>query len=540
MNTLQMKYLGLIGIGIFFLLFMNSCSEESTAFTDKDVFRYNEYANIQTLDPAFAKNNAIIWATNQLFEGLVQLDDALEVQAAIASSWEISEDAKQYTFNLRKDVYFHEHSLFGATKTRLVTAEDFVYSFDRLKDPKLAASGVWVLQNVASYKALNPHTFQIVLKQPFPAFLGLLAMKYCSVVPKEIVGYYKGDFARNPIGTGPFSFKFWEENTKLVFRKNPLYYEKDTIGKQLPYIEAIAITFLSDKQSEFLQFVKGNIDFISGLDASYKDELLSSEGYLSDKYKESTYVLSTPYLNTEYLGIYMEGSWTETNSKALRKAINYGFDRVKMVQYLRNNQGTPAHSGFIPKGLPGFQDSIGYSYQKKKAKGLVQQFIKETGITQPKITLTTDANYLDICEYLQRELQQININVQIEVMPSSTLRQNRSNGNLQIFRSSWVADYPDAENYLSLFYSKNFTPNGPNYFHFYNQEYDSLYEEAIKTTQDSVRVVLYQKMDKILIEEAPFIPLYYDKAIRFVSKKVSGLGTNPTNTLSLKRVKKSE
>ena len=239
-----------------------SCSVSTPDSRDKQVFRYNEHKNIGSLDPAFAKDNADISAVNQLFNGLVQMDSVLNVIPSIASSWHISEDAKTYTFQLRKDVYFHTHQLFGTTQTRTVTADDFVFSFDRLKSPELAAPGAWVLQNVEHYKAIDTHSFQITLKTPFPAFLGLLTMKYCSVVPKEIVNHYGADFRSNPIGTGPFKFKRWEENIKLIFRKNKRYFETNTAGQKLPHLEAVAISFLADKQSEFLQFVQGNIDYV--------------------------------------------------------------------------------------------------------------------------------------------------------------------------------------------------------------------------------------------------------------------------------------
>ena len=132
---------------------------------------------------------------------------------------------------------------------------------------------------------------------------------------KEIVDAYGSDFRSNPIGTGPFKFKRWEENIKLVFRKNPLYFEKDSNNKSLPYLEAVAITFLPDKQSEFLQFAQGNIDFVSGLDGSYKDEILTATGKLRDRYNEQINMIRGPYLNTEYLGFYLNSEQPEIQSK---------------------------------------------------------------------------------------------------------------------------------------------------------------------------------------------------------------------------------
>ena len=210
------------------------CIDNSNQDRDHLVFRYNEHGNIATLDPAFARNPQVIWPDNQLYNGLVQLDDALNIEPDIAKSWEINDTTFTYTFYLRNDVFFHKNQVFvekhGMDSTRIVTASDFVYSFDRLKDPKIASPGSWVLQNVASYSAENDTTLVIQLKKPFPPFLGLLSMRYCSVVPKEAVEYYGNNFRSNPVGTGPFQFKLWEENVKLVFRKNPLYFERDKNG----------------------------------------------------------------------------------------------------------------------------------------------------------------------------------------------------------------------------------------------------------------------------------------------------------------------
>lgn len=541
LKPVQSKYLfSKYILNVFTVFLLVSCKNDPNSEKNHLVFKYNEHKNIGSLDPAFAKDNADIWAINQLFNGLVQMDEALNVKPCIAKRWTISEDARTYSFFLRNDVQFHKHELFGNDSTRTVKASDFEYSFKRLLDKKIASPGSWTLNKVEAFTAVNDTLFQISLKQAFPAFLGLLTMKYCSVVPKEIVEHYNSDFRSNPIGTGPFKFKRWEENLKLVFRKNELYFETDSIGEQLPYLEAVAITFLPDKQSEFLQFAQGNIDFVSGLDASYKDEILTASGTLRPLYENDVNMIRGPYLNTEYLAFFMETRLTEIQSGLLRKAVNYGFDRKKMMTYLRNGIGIPAHGGFIPKGLPGYDDTIGYSFQPEKAKQLVEQFKTESGISNPEITITTTSNYLSFCEYIQRELQTIGISVNVDVIPPATLKDAKANGKLDLFRASWVADYPDAENYLSLYYSKNFAPNGPNYTHFKNETFDEWYEKAFTITDAIKREMLYTKMDSLIMAESPVVPLFYDEVVRFTRKEVSGLGINPINLLDLKNVKKNK
>ena len=523
---------------ILVVILFSNCTNQNKKQTDYNVFRYNEHKNISSLDPAFAKDNANIWAVNQIFNGLVQMNDNLEVKPCIASSWNISNDHKTYIFNLRDDVYFHKHKLFGNQKTRTVSANDFVFSFNRIKDELTASPGRWVMDQVNDIKAVNSKTLKIELKSPFPAFLGLLTMKYCSVVPHEIVNAPTLDFRKNPIGTGPFKFKLWKENIKLVLRKNYLYFEADENSVKLPYLEAIAITFIPDKQSEYLEFIKGNIDFISGIEDAYKDDIIDKNGALQNKYLDRIKMLKTPYLNTEYIAFNLSNENLVANSKALRKAINIGFDRSKMIKYLRNGIGVAANNCFIPKGLPGHDDSQEIIYNPELSKKLIKGFKDESGILNPKIKLTTTANYLSFCEYIQRELKNNGLNIDIEVIPAAALKEAKANGKLSMFRASWIADYPDAQNYLSLFYSKNFSPFGPNYSFFNNQEFDNLYQQSFGVTGIKKRIKLYQKMDALINTEIPVIPLFYDEVIRFTSKKVKGLGINSINLLNLKSVKK--
>ncbi|MDO4881485.1 MAG: ABC transporter substrate-binding protein [Capnocytophaga sp.] len=520
---------------IFFTFFiLISCNTNNKE--EKQIFRYNEHSNISSLDPAFARTQSNIWAVNQLFTGLVQLDDSLNIKPDIAKSWDISPDGKTYTFLLRNDVYFHKNQCFTPDSTRKVTAKDFLYSFSRINDEKTASPGKWIFQYINHFYAKNDSIFTIELNHSFPPFLGLLATKYTSVVPKEAIDFYKENFRRNPVGTGAFCFQLWEENTKLILRKNPFFYEKEN-GTPLPYLDGIAITFLTEKQSEFLQFIQGNLDFINSIDASYKDEILTPQGNLSDKYSDRIKMIKSPFLNTEYIGITLDNVSDISENEELRKAIHFGIDRKKMMKYLRNNIGIPASNHFIPKGLEGFSEQK-ISYNPSYSQNIVNNFIHKHQ-RKPKIKIASDANYLDICEFLQRELQQIGFQCDIDIMLPSTLRQNRALGKLETFRASWIADYPDAENYLSLFYSKNFAPNGGNYTHFQNNFYDNLYEKAINENSKEKRIILYQKMDSLIISHLPVIPLYYDENVRFIQKNIDGLSSNPINILQLKKVKKN-
>ena len=536
------RYLPLI------LLLFAFCSGPPEADQDMTVFRYNESKGIATLDPAFAKSQTLIWPVHQLFNGLVQMDSELNIQPCIAKRWNVSDDGKTYTFHLRNDVYFHDHHLFPNGEGRKVKASDFVYSLKRSYDAETASPGAWIFNYLDKKKgpqAINDTTLKIHLKRPFPAFLGLLTMKYCSVVPREIVEHYGDEFGRNPVGTGPFHFKMWREGEKLIFRKNPHYFEKDDQGNRLPYLDAVSITFITDKQSEFLEFIKGELDFLSGLSPANKDELLTRAGKLNPRYEGEIKLYTQPYLNTEYLGFLVDDSMervqnSPVSDKLVRQAINYGFDRKNMMKYLRNNIGTPANHGFIPKGLPAFsKDSVqGYTYNPDKARSLLEKAGYPQGEGLEPIKLTTTDDYRDLCEFIQHQLSEIGIEINIEISTGATFRDMVANSKLLFFRGSWIADYADAENYLALFYSKNFSPGGPNYTHYENPEYDSLYEKALNTMDPEKRQKYYHQMDRMIIEDAPIVPLYYDQVVRFTHTNIKNLGNNPMNLLELKHVKK--
>lgn len=521
-----------------FILILQGCRQSET--NGKMIFRYNESANINTLDPAFAKDQAHIWVCSQLYNSLIQLDSNLEVQPSIAKRWSISADGKTYTFILRDDVWFQRNACMGADSTRKVTAEDVRYSLSRIIDPKVASPGRWIFSEVADngFRAIDDTTFQIVLRQPFAPFLSLLSMPYCSIVPREVVTYYGNDFRKHACGTGPFHLQYWQENEKLVLRRNDNYFEQDTDGTHLPYLDAVAITFIIDKQTAFLEFVKGNLDFMNSIDAGYKDEILTRTGQLKPKYANRINMTSTPYLNTEYLGFRMDGDNTLLRDRRIRQAINMGFDRCKMMKYLRNGIGTPGTKGIVPVGLLG-GCHIGYEYDITRAQQLLEEAGYPYGKGLPPLILATTSSYVDLCKYIQQQLGLIGIQVKIDVHPPAALREAIAQGKTDWFRGSWVADYPDAQNYLSLFYSGNYAPNGPNYTHFSNAHYDALYQQALSENNITIRQHLYQQMDSIAVTEAPIVVLYYDQILHFTHKNVSGLRSNAMNALDLRRVKKN-
>ena len=417
--------ISVVAIFVLAVLFF-SCGEEEKVNDTRTVFRYNEMGSITSLDPVASSSFENIWAVNQLFNGLVQVDDSLNVLPCIAKSWEISDDGLKYIFHLRTDVLFHPHKAFSS-ESRKVVAKDFVYSFRRLFDPEIsrALSVVEIINvknNIPSIIDTDDSTLVIEIKRPFQPFLNLLTMKFFSVVPEEVVTYLGKDFSKFPVGTGPFQFRMWDDS-KIIFLKNPDYFEKLN-GESLPFLDAINISFIRDKQSAFLQLIRGKIDLISGADAINIDVVFDHDGKLNKEYEHLITVLTGPFLKTDYLGFYVEKNGIDDSLyplkvKAVRQAINYGLDREKIIRFFRNNMGKAADHGFIPPGLKEYSSSLvkGYFYSPDKAKLILTEAGFPLGKKGLALTLHITDNFSDIAEFIQAQLEKIGLKVNLLVEP---------------------------------------------------------------------------------------------------------------------------
>ncbi len=532
------KFWAMAGIYIL-LITLYGCKQKDT--NKKSVFYYNESTGIATLDPAFAKNQSIMWAVHQLYNTLVEIDSNLNIVPSIAKKWEISADRKTYIFHLRDSIFFHDNPLFANGKGRKLIASDVVYSLKRIQDKTVASSGAWIFNNriaIDGFKVINDSTFQLVLINSFQPILGILSMQYCSIVPHEIVDYYGKDFRNHPCGSGPFKFVSWDEGEAMIMHKNEQYWERDSNGKSLPYLDAVKISFYDSKATEFLQFRQGRLSFINDIDPSFKDEILSKKGVLRTEWNNKILLKKHPYLNTEYFGIMVDETNplvknSPTKIKAIRQAINYAINRQQLMMYMRNSIGTPAEAGFVPGGLPSknMENVKGYHYNPEKAR----QLLSDAGYSSDKyepIKLLTIAIYSDIASFVAKQLEEVGIKVQVEVIQKSLLLEQTAKSQALFFRGSWIADYPDAENYMAMFYSKN--PAPPNYTRYKNPAFDLLYEKALQETNDSLRFDLYRKMDQLVIDDAPVVPIWYDMAIHLIQTNITGFAPNALNLLELR------
>ena len=423
--------------------------------------------------------------------------------------------------------------------TRSITAHDVAYSLSRLLDANVNSPGSWLFTDKVvgadSFVAVSDSIFMMQLSKPFLPMMGILTMQYCSIVPREVIECLGSQWAQNPIGTGPFKFKRWVANQALYLSENKNYHSETSHN-----LDGIKTSFIPDRKIAFLELMNGNLDFVSGLESSFAPNLLTRDGHLKSEHDEVLKFAKAPYLNMEYLGINIESTPADSplRIKAFRQGLNYGIDRQLMLTALRNGVGKPATAGFIPAGLPSNDPARvkGYDYNPQKATALIKQAGYETIESVPSIALYTNKDYLDLTTFIAKQWEELGLKISIEVIESGLLRQGMRNAEIPFFRASWIADYPDGESFLCMFYSGY--PAPPNYTRYKNNEYDQLYETAIQTADANERITLYQQMDKMLIEDAPVIFLFYDETALFSRSNISGVSSNAVNLLKVENLVK--
>lgn len=531
-----------------------TATDNSLEGENAKVFRYNQAEGLSSLDPAFARNQANVWVINNLYSGLFELSADMYPVPNMVKSWEVSEDGTVYTFRLKKGIQFHDSEAFEGGKGREITARDFEFSFKRLLDPATASTGAWIFNDKVKLnengegfaenwvEAVGDYELVLRLEKPFGPFLEILTMPYTYVVPEEAVEKWGKDFRKHPVGSGPFKFKSWDEGNSLIMVKNENYWKSGDNGQKLPYLDAVVVSFIQDRNQELLTFQQGKLDFMSGIQANSIDLILDKNGAVKEELKGKFVVQKVPYLNTEYVGFQLDmkvynGDKHPVLDKRFRKAMNYAINREEMINYVFNNLGTPGVGGIIPPAIRYFKENSvpGYNYDPRKAEELLKEAGYPGGKGLPTLKLYTTVQSKQMVEYLQKQWSAVGIPVEIEINQTPTHQELVDNSKVNFFRGSWLGDYPDAENYLAMFYSKYYAPAGPNKTHFSNADYDKLYEKARYESEGFNRLDLYREMDKIIVEEAPVIVLFYDEVVRLTQRNVTGLDPNPMNILNLEK-----
>lgn len=514
------------------------------------VFRYNESAGLRSLDPAQARTLEPMWVVDQLFDGLVELADDLSIQPSLATSWWMADGGRTVGFVLRADARFAPApDVPGLAAGRRVVAADVVFSLNRLRNPDVASAGGWILEPLdgqapgRGIEARGQDTVLFHLREPFPPFLGLLATAYANVVAPEAVAHYGADFRAHPVGSGPFKLAWWVEDVACVLHPNELYWERDEAGRKLPYLQAVHIDFAADMGAEFHGLIQGKYDFMSGLHPAYLEELLTESGELNPAYAGQIQLATIPFLKTDYIGVLVDPALPASAGHPLldrrvRQALSWATDRAAIATHLRRGAVLPTDR-FTPPTLPGIPAHEPPRFDLEAAQALLAAAGYPGGEGIPPVALSTTSDYADLCAALQHQWSALGLQVEVDVLSPATQRERVAKGEALLFRKSWLADYPDAENFLGLFLQRNWAPAGPNYTHFTDAGYEQLFAEALTAPNDATRLARYAAMDSIVAHELPVIPLFHDRVTHFIRNEVRGWTLHPVNRLDLRRVHKA-
>ncbi len=533
------------------------------------VFNLNEVEDFDQLYPLNITDAVSYRISNQIFEGLIELSqDSLKVQPALAKDWERKDSAKTFIFHLRENVKFHDDECFDKPKQRKLKAEDVKYCFDKLCSSSMDNQLFWLFKNkvkgankyfkstekgepleggVPGIKVVDEHTIKIRLNYSYPGFLKILAHAGCFIYPKEAVDHYKKKIRKNPVGTGPFQIEHIEKGASVVLERNNEYWDKDQYGNSLPYLDGIKVSFIKEKSNELSAFKNGELDMVYKIPVESIQDITGELDKAKKKEKKQLpfKLQSKPTMAVQYYGFQHKSDLF--SNKHLRKAFNYAIDREKITKFTLEGEGIPAHHGIIPPSFDYYDTKgvKGYKENKKKAKEHLKKAGYENGSELPTITLYLNSGgktNVMVAEAIQKQLQE-NLGVEMELneMPMSQLLQKSESGDAKIFRTGWIADYPDPENFLNLFYGGHVPASmdersSINKTRYQSSTYDSLFQEGLRTIDREKRMKLFRKADQQAMDDAVVIPLYYEEAMRLIKPDVKNFPQNPMERRDFTRV----
>jgi len=532
------------------------------------VFRTNEVEDFRNLYPLNITEVVSHRIANQVYEGLVKLNqNDLSVIPALAEKWEKNADATQWTFFLRKGVKYHDDPCFEGGKGREVTAKDFKYCFDLLctsnpenqqfgnsfKDRVVGANEYFqstvdkkpLAGGVAGVKVIDDYTLQINLVRPFAGFLNILSTPGGWLYPQEAYEKYGVDMRVKCVGTGPFQVKSIKEGEAVILERNPNYWNVDEFGNQLPYLDAVKYTFIKEKKSELLEFKRGNLDMIFRLPIEMIPDILGELDHAKEGNKPFDMQV-TPAMSVFYYGFQHQSDIF--NKKEVRLAFNYAIDREKIVNYTLQGEGIPGIYGIVPPSFKNYDSKSlkGYSFDVDKAKKLLAQAGYPNGKGFPKLTLQINSGGGDrnvqTAEVIQKMLKEnLNIDVEINVMPFAEHLESIETGKAMFWRSGWSADYPDPETFLTLLYSKHIPEKLSdksylNTVRYKSAKYDSLFVAAMEEVDDAKRMALYLQADQVAIDDGAIMPIFYDENYRLVQSNIRNNSANAMEYRDFTRV----
>ncbi len=525
------------------------------------VFNWNETQVLRNIFPLGITLVSEQHVAGQIYEGLVRFDPKnLEVEPALAESWEVDASGKVYTFHLRPDVFFHDDPAFPDGKGRQLTAQDVVDCFTAICEKGIGDAVFWVFQDkvegadayhgsgerggrVKGIRSKDDRTVEITLVRPLPTFLQILAGSGCWIWPRELVQAYGQELLRHAIGTGPFRLKAMRPEEALVLERNANYWGRDQHGRQLPYLDAIRVTLVPDKETEINEFLKGHLSMVTELS-------LSSFALLADSADPATgarrfQVLSTPALAVQYYGF--NASRPPFHDARVRRAFALALDKHRLVDSVLHGLAVPAGHGLVAPGLPAYPYHLvpGIPYDPDSARGLMAAAGYPGGRGFPRVQLQVNTNgfgYRSVASEAQEMLgRELGVAITVTAVAPKVYYDRIERGEALFWREGWVADLPDAENFLALLYGKNAVadtalPSPMNTSRYMNPAFDKLYASALGRGDQTARMRDLALADSIAMHDVPVVPLYHENYIMLVAPNVQDLHINIMELLDLRKV----
>lgn len=525
-----------------------------------DLTRGND--RVPSLDPVQASAVSSSRVVGLVYESLLRYGpqtDPYGLEPELAEALpRIGEDGRAYTFRLREKARFVPDPCFGKdghgnVRGRPVRADDVVYSLKRLVDPRVASPGAWTLRDrlagveafraacldgadlaeaeLSGLEALDSRTVRIVLTCPSPRFLWILAMPYTAIVPREAVRYYGNEFGRTAVGSGPYRLESWRPNYRMRLRRRPEWPGWEPLSDRYPGRPFDRLTYLviDDPVTEWLAFLTGMLDIQDDISRDNWDAVVDASGRLSAPlFEQGLRMRSRPALDVAYIGFNFRDPLLGTN-RYLRAAMRCAFDGTTWERF--HAQRVRRATGPVPPGVAGrLPDAETRGrFDLERARTLMRAAGYPGGIdprTGRRLALNleignTDNETRESTELLVAFMERIGIRLQPNYLNWPAFLARVSRGEAQLFRLLWLADYPDAENFLQLFYGPNVSP-GPNRANYRNPEYDALYEAARATLDDESRRNLYRRLQQILQHDVPWLWMHHRVRASLYRERVSG------------------
>lgn len=441
-----------------------------------------------------------------IFDRLVEVQTTepgkSEIVPGLADSWDVSQDGLVYTFHLKKDVKFHNGEI--------LKADDVLFTFDRMLDPKTKALNTDFLDMIAGaedrmngkadsvkgLKVIDDNTIQITLEKPFAPFIANLATPACSIYNRKATTEAGDQFGLDPaktIGTGPFVFKSWKINDTCNLVANKDYF------KGAPKIDGVEFKIVPDAETQRMLFETGKLDIFDC------DNARSQIPYFEGNAKWKNQIVSGPRVGVYYYAL--NENIKPLGDVRVRKALQLAIDRKTLVDKMYDGKGKVAN-GIMAPGLLGYNPNLEeIKYDPEKAKSLLKEAGYPNGFNMEIAQVTDSPSTLQINETVQAMLAQIGVKVKITQMDSASYFATRKQGKLPSYESDWSADYNDPDNFIYTFFSeKNSVSRSYNYK---NKDVFAKLEKARTMVNQEERLKLYQELEKTIVtEDAAWIPLF--------------------------------